>query len=94
MPILTNLRLDPFERMGFPSKRETGEATCISNWFMYEFWRFVFVQQVVGKLAMTAIDYPPMQKGPILQPRRREGEDRRSHDKTRTVGWESTLNNG
>ena len=26
-----------------------------------EFWRFVVVQQYVGKLAMTAIDYPPMQ---------------------------------
>ena len=26
-----------------------------------EFWRFVNVQQVVGKLAMTAVDYPPMQ---------------------------------
>ena len=26
-----------------------------------EFWRFVLVQQEVGKLAMTAIDYPPMQ---------------------------------
>ena len=25
-------------------------------------WRFVFVQQEVAKLAMTAIDYPPMQK--------------------------------
>jgi arylsulfatase len=26
-----------------------------------EFWRFVSVQQEVGKLAMTAKDYPPMQ---------------------------------
>jgi arylsulfatase len=33
------------------------------NWFAYEFWRFVFVQQEVGKLAKTAIDFPPMQKG-------------------------------
>jgi hypothetical protein len=33
------------------------------SWFQYEFWRFVFVQQQVAKLAMTAIDYPPMQKG-------------------------------
>jgi hypothetical protein len=31
--------------------------------FVYEFWRFVFVQQVVGKLAQTALDFPPMQKG-------------------------------
>ena len=33
------------------------------QWFQYEFWRFVFVQQEVGKLAMTALEYPPMQKG-------------------------------
>jgi arylsulfatase len=30
---------------------------------VYEFWRFVLVQQEVAKLAMTAIEYPPMQKG-------------------------------
>ena len=30
---------------------------------MYEFWRFVFVQQQVGKLAQTALEYPPMQRG-------------------------------
>ena len=33
------------------------------EWFQYEFWRFVFVQQQVAKLAMTAIEFPPMQKG-------------------------------
>lgn len=33
------------------------------NWFLYEFWRFVFVQQQVGKLAQTALEYPPMQRG-------------------------------
>jgi arylsulfatase len=33
------------------------------QWFMYEFWRFVFVQEEVAKLAMTAIEFPPMQKG-------------------------------
>jgi arylsulfatase A-like enzyme len=56
-PILTNLRLDPFERTGL-----TG-SLFYKDWFAYEFWRFVFVQQVVGKLAQTAIDFPPMQKG-------------------------------
>src|SRR5215467_11271474 len=60
-PILTNLRLDPFERTGMPS----GDKGSIGfyNWYVYEFWRFVFVQQEVGKLAQTAIDFPPMQKG-------------------------------
>ena len=34
------------------------------DWFKYEFWRFVFVQQqVAGKLAMTAVEFPPMQAG-------------------------------
>jgi hypothetical protein len=33
------------------------------DWFKYEFWRFVFVQQEVEKLAKTAIEFPPMQKG-------------------------------
>ena len=28
-----------------------------------EFWRLAYVQQKVGELATTAIDFPPMQKG-------------------------------
>jgi arylsulfatase len=60
-PILTNLRLDPFERTGMPSGNNGSMA--FYNWFVYEFWRFVFVQQEVAKLAQTAIDFPPMQRG-------------------------------
>jgi arylsulfatase len=60
-PILVNLRLDPFERTGMPTA--TGGSLFFKDWFAYEFWRFVYVQQVVGKLALTAIDFPPMQKG-------------------------------
>ena len=33
------------------------------NWFVYEFWRFVFVQQEVARAAQTLIEFPPMQKG-------------------------------
>jgi arylsulfatase len=33
------------------------------NWFAYEFWRFVFVQQEVGKAAQTFVEFPPMQRG-------------------------------
>jgi arylsulfatase A-like enzyme len=61
-PVLTNLRLDPFERFDYPVGTLTGSQNYFS-WFQYEFWRFVFVQQEVGKLAMTAVEYPPMQKG-------------------------------
>ncbi len=57
VPILVNLRLDPFERTGLAGSLESFQ------WFKYEFWRFVYVQQEVGKLARTAIEFPPMQKG-------------------------------
>jgi arylsulfatase A-like enzyme len=60
-PILVNLRLDPFERTGMPTA--TGGSIFFKDWFVYEFWRFVFVQQVVGKLAQTALEFPPMQEG-------------------------------
>ncbi|HEV3439782.1 MAG TPA: arylsulfatase [Gemmata sp.] len=63
-PSITNLRLDPFERLGFPVNGTLDGAQGFFNqWFMYEFWRFVFVQEEVAKLAMTALEYPPMQKG-------------------------------
>jgi arylsulfatase len=60
-PILVNLRLDPFERTGMP----TGKSGSIAyyNWFAYEFWRFVFVQQEVARAAESFIEFPPLQKG-------------------------------
>jgi arylsulfatase A-like enzyme len=63
IPYLTNLRLDPFERTGWPDSGTKYGAQQYFDWFKYEFWRFVFVQQQVEKLAMTAVEFPPMQKG-------------------------------
>jgi arylsulfatase len=63
VPYLTNLRLDPFERTGWPNNGTKEGAQNYFTWFQYEFWRFVFVQEQVKKLAMTAVDYPPMQHG-------------------------------
>ncbi len=60
-PILTNLRSDPYERTGMPNGAKGSLAYY--NWFLYEFWRFQFVQQEVAKVAQTAIDFPPMQPG-------------------------------
>jgi arylsulfatase len=60
-PILTNIRLDPFERTGMPSGDKGSLAYY--NWFAYQFWRFVYVQQQVANLAQTALEFPPMQKG-------------------------------
>jgi arylsulfatase A-like enzyme len=56
-PILTNLRLDPFERCGWNG------SVDYYNWIAYEFWRFVAVQQQLGKAAQSFLDYPPMQAG-------------------------------
>ncbi|HTK00022.1 MAG TPA: arylsulfatase [Bordetella sp.] len=60
-PILTNLRLDPFERTGIPAG--ANGSLHFYSWFIYEFWRFQFVQKEIGKLAETAIEFPPMQRG-------------------------------
>ena len=63
MPTIINIRQDPFERT--PNIR--GESPNNSafgygqDFFAREFWRFVLVQQYVGKLAQTALDFPPMQ---------------------------------
>jgi arylsulfatase len=54
-PFLVNLRLDPFERTGLGQSLEQAE------WWKYEFWRFVFVQEVIAKFAETFIEFPPIQ---------------------------------
>jgi arylsulfatase A-like enzyme len=61
-PILVNLRLDPFERTGMFNGKDSGSISYY-NWFVYQFWRFVFVQKEVAVMAQTAIEFPPMQKG-------------------------------
>ena len=33
------------------------------DWFKFQFWRFVFVQQVMAKEIQTFLDFPPMQRG-------------------------------
>ncbi len=63
VPYLINLRLDPFERTGWPDNGTKEGAQQYFDWFKYEFWRFVFVQQVMGKAIQTFLDYPPMQRG-------------------------------
>jgi arylsulfatase len=63
VPHISNLRLDPFERTGWPNNGTKDGAQAYFEWFKYEFWRFVFVQQQVEKLAATAIEFAPMQKG-------------------------------
>jgi hypothetical protein len=45
------------------SKKPNIGSMAYYDWFSYEFWRFVFVQQEVAKAAETMIEFPPMQKG-------------------------------
>jgi arylsulfatase A-like enzyme len=56
-PILVNLRLDPFERTGL------NQSLFAKDWWGTEFWRFVFLQQEMGREAQTFFEFPPMQKG-------------------------------
>ncbi len=56
-PILVNLRLDPFERTSMPT-----QSMAQYNWYAYQFWRFVFVQDAVAEFGKSFIDFPPMQK--------------------------------
>jgi arylsulfatase A-like enzyme len=64
VPTITNLRLDPFERMDFPvDLTKQGSLMYMGDFYMYNFWRFVFVQQVVGKELQTFLQFPPMQRG-------------------------------
>ena len=63
VPYITNLRLDPFERTGWPNNGTKDGAQQYFDWFKYQFWRFVFVQQLMAKEIQTFLDFPPMQRG-------------------------------
>jgi arylsulfatase len=56
-PILVNIRLDPFERTGL------NQSLFAKDWWAFQFWRFVFLQQEMARAAQTFLDFPPMQKG-------------------------------
>jgi arylsulfatase len=68
MPTIVNIRQDPFERT--PSIR--GETLnhlgggYMNDFYAREFWRFVLVQEYVGTLAKSAIEFPPMQAAAVF----------------------------
>ena len=75
MPILDNIKQDPFERL--PDHESARRFSCLFERLLArEFWRFVYVQQKVGELAQTAIEFPPMQKGASFNLAGGEGADR------------------
>jgi arylsulfatase A-like enzyme len=62
MPVIHNLRRDPFERYS-DHNWAIGSSDYMMSFYAREFWRFVFVQEQVAALAKTALEFPPMQKG-------------------------------
>jgi arylsulfatase len=63
MPLMVNIRQDPFERTPSIAQQSLNDlgGGYMNDFYAREFWRFVQVQDFVGRLAMTAIEYPPMQ---------------------------------
>ena len=61
MPLIYNLRQDPFERTPILNYGE-GAPAYLNDFMGREAWRFVLVQDVVFKLGETAIEFPPMQR--------------------------------
>ncbi|MFT4041378.1 MAG: arylsulfatase, partial [Thermomicrobiales bacterium] len=54
---IVNLRLDPFER----TLDVKQVPAALQDFYLYEFWRFVFVQQQVADFAQSFIEFPPAQ---------------------------------
>jgi len=63
MPILTNLRMDPYERMGWPNNGFAEGSIAHGDSFKHETWRFQLVAKVIGENIPSFIAYPPMQEG-------------------------------
>ena len=63
MPTMVNIRQDPFERTPSIDRQSLNDqgGGYMNDFYAREFWRFVSVQEAVKNLALTAIDYPPMQ---------------------------------
>jgi arylsulfatase A-like enzyme len=55
LPIVNNLRQDPFERYA-------GESAMWMRWASDKFWTFVPAQQIVGEFIATFKEFPPSQK--------------------------------
>ncbi|MCX5581731.1 arylsulfatase [Kaistia terrae] len=63
MPILTNLRHDPFERMNWPNNGFAEGSVGYWDSFKHEMWRFQIPAQVIAEYAPSFVAFPPMQSG-------------------------------
>jgi arylsulfatase A-like enzyme len=63
MPILTNLRHDPFERMNWPERGFAEGSIGYWDSFKHEMWRFQIPAKVIADYIPSFVEYPPMQAG-------------------------------
>ncbi|HEU5432916.1 MAG TPA: arylsulfatase, partial [Thermomicrobiales bacterium] len=56
---IVNLRIDPFERTLIGNLDQTPAA--LEDFYMHEFWRITYVQQILLPFAQTFVDFPPQQ---------------------------------
>jgi len=63
MPILTNLRHDPFERMNWPDRGFAEGSIGYWDSFKHEMWRFQIPAKVIADYIPSFVQYPPMQAG-------------------------------
>ncbi|MFY9759648.1 MAG: arylsulfatase, partial [Xanthobacteraceae bacterium] len=45
------------------AKGNNGSFEYVSDFYVHEFWRFVYLQQKIAEYAPSFIEFPPMQKG-------------------------------
>jgi arylsulfatase A-like enzyme len=63
MPILTNLRHDPFERMNWPENGFAQGSVAYWDSFKHEMWRFQVPAKVIADYIPSFVEFPPMQAG-------------------------------
>jgi arylsulfatase A-like enzyme len=63
LPILTNLRQDPFERMNWPEDLAKNGSIAYWDQFKHEMWRFQVVQKIIAQNIPSFVEFPPMQAG-------------------------------
>ena len=84
MPVMVNIRQDPFERTPSIRGESLNDRRCgyMNDFYAREFWRFVLVQQDVGKLAQSTKTEPVVLPARIPEPadQRRDRHRRRHGD--------------
>ena len=85
MPLIYNIRQDPFERTPSINAETLNNqgGGYMNDFYGREFWRFVLVQQRVADLAKTAIEYAADAGPSQLQSRSRQGAGRGGNQEPR-----------